>query len=120
VSSANVIDLDFGLAIEAARYSLPLADSVIYATAIVHSATLWTQDEHFQGIAGRAIFRKITVAGKSPSSAQARTEVASRFRGPSATRIPTAHRCSHHRVDFSVVKTRSSQKLLKWQCSIGA
>jgi toxin FitB len=44
----QVIDLDCSLALEAARYSLPLADSIIYATAKRHQATLWTQDEHFK------------------------------------------------------------------------
>jgi len=47
----TVVALDFDLAVEAAdlglRHKLPLADSVIFATAVRHQATLWTQDEHF-------------------------------------------------------------------------
>jgi predicted nucleic acid-binding protein len=44
----RVADLDVSLALEAARHPLPLADSLIYATAMRHDATLWTQDEHFK------------------------------------------------------------------------
>jgi predicted nucleic acid-binding protein len=51
-----VVDLDADLALEAARLGielkLPLADSVILATARLHAATLWTQDEHFEGMDG--------------------------------------------------------------------
>ena len=32
--------------------SLPMADSVILATARAFGATLWTQDEHFKDIEG--------------------------------------------------------------------
>jgi predicted nucleic acid-binding protein len=46
----QVIDLDSALALEAARYTLPLADSIIYASAMRHQATLWTQDEHFKDL----------------------------------------------------------------------
>jgi toxin FitB len=49
-----VIDLDAVLAIDAAHYSrnlkLPMADAIIYATAKRHNATVWTMDEHFQGL----------------------------------------------------------------------
>jgi predicted nucleic acid-binding protein len=52
----RAIDLDADLAIEAADLSidlkLPLADSVILATARRHGATLWTQDSDFNGIPG--------------------------------------------------------------------
>ena len=50
------MDLDVELALSAAKLSLdlsmPLADSVILATAQAYQATLWTQDEHFKGLAG--------------------------------------------------------------------
>ena len=46
----EVIDLDSALALEAARHPLSLADSIIYAMAVRHDATLWTQDEHFKGL----------------------------------------------------------------------
>ncbi|CAK0743984.1 Twitching motility protein PilT [Gammaproteobacteria bacterium] len=54
----RVIDLDSSLALNAARYSLPLADSIIYATAIGHFATLWTQDDHFKDLPGVRFFPK--------------------------------------------------------------
>ena len=52
----EVIDLDSRLALEAAKVSveirLPMADSVILATARMHNATLWTQDRDFEGLTG--------------------------------------------------------------------
>ena len=49
-----VVDLDARLALSAARVSLdmrlPMADSVVLATAKLHQATLWTQDADFQGL----------------------------------------------------------------------
>ena len=54
MSQGRVIDLDAGLAIEAAElgasHGLPLADSVIYASALTQEATLWTQDADFDGM----------------------------------------------------------------------
>ncbi|MCY7306646.1 MAG: type II toxin-antitoxin system VapC family toxin [Rhodoferax sp.] len=50
MQAGRMVDLDSALAMEAARYPLPLADSLIYATAIRFNATLWTQDEHFKGL----------------------------------------------------------------------
>jgi predicted nucleic acid-binding protein len=58
LSQANVIDVDAELTTAAARLLLPLADSVIYATAQRYRATLWTQDEHFQGLPGVKYFSK--------------------------------------------------------------
>ena len=54
----QVIDLDSALALEAARHSLPLADSIIYATAMRHQATLWTQDEHFKDLPNARYFSR--------------------------------------------------------------
>ena len=52
----QVVDLGADLAVAAAELSaearLPLADSVILATARAADATLWTQDSHFEGLAG--------------------------------------------------------------------
>jgi predicted nucleic acid-binding protein len=49
-----VVDLDARIAIAAAKLSadvkLPLADSVVLATARAHGATLWTQDGDFEGM----------------------------------------------------------------------
>ena len=62
MQSGRVIELDASLALEAARYPLPLADSLIYATALRHGATLWTQDEHFKDLAQvRYAFKKPSV-----------------------------------------------------------
>jgi len=52
----NVVDLDMDLALSAAKLSvdlrLPMADSIMLATAQAHGATLWTQDADFDGIQG--------------------------------------------------------------------
>ncbi len=52
----RVVDLDTNLAIAAAEISaesgLPMADSIILATARAADATLWTQDADFEGLAG--------------------------------------------------------------------
>lgn len=51
-----VVPLDARLALEAARLGLqerlPLADSIMLATAQAHAATLWTRDADFRGRAG--------------------------------------------------------------------
>ncbi|MEJ7840298.1 MAG: type II toxin-antitoxin system VapC family toxin [Rubrobacter sp.] len=51
-----VVRLDAELALAAAKISsdtkLPMADSVILATARGHDATLWTQDSDFEGLEG--------------------------------------------------------------------
>jgi predicted nucleic acid-binding protein len=51
-----IIDLSAPLALSAAILSdqlkLPMADSLILATARANEATLWTQDEHFINIEG--------------------------------------------------------------------
>jgi predicted nucleic acid-binding protein len=51
-----VVDVDAGLATAAARFPLPLADSIIYATAQRYGAILWTQDEHFEDLPGVKFF----------------------------------------------------------------
>ena len=52
----RVVDLDGNLAVAAAELSaesgLPMADSVILATARAEDATLWTQDADFEGMDG--------------------------------------------------------------------
>jgi len=56
MSSGTIVDLDRQIAINAAQVSrqlkLAMADSIILATARLHNATLWTQDEHFKGLDG--------------------------------------------------------------------
>ena len=54
MTQGKVISLDTQLAIDAASYGtehkLPLADSIIFATAQKYNATLWTQDSDFKGL----------------------------------------------------------------------
>ena len=56
MEQGRVVDLDSALSMAAARLSvdlrLPMADSIILATAKVHDAVLWTQDADFEGIEG--------------------------------------------------------------------
>lgn len=58
----TVLNLTPELAMSAASLSLehrlPMADSVILASARASEATVWTQDIHFKGIAGVRFFQK--------------------------------------------------------------
>lgn len=58
MSLGKIIELDATLVLEAAGLPFPLADSIIYATAMRHEALLWTQDAHFEGVKGVRYFRK--------------------------------------------------------------
>ena len=56
MQQGSVVDLTSNIAILAAKMSidhrLPMADSIILATAQVFKATIWTQDSDFNGIDG--------------------------------------------------------------------
>jgi predicted nucleic acid-binding protein len=56
LASGRVIDLDSTLAISAARlgvkHRIPLADSIVLATARLHAAIVWTQDADFEALEG--------------------------------------------------------------------
>lgn len=56
MQQGQVVDLDAPLALSAAKLGveskLPLADSVILATARRFGATVWTQDEDFEDLPG--------------------------------------------------------------------
>jgi predicted nucleic acid-binding protein len=56
MAQGRVVDLNMTLAMNAARISvdlrLPLADSIILATAHTYHAILWTQDADFRGLEG--------------------------------------------------------------------
>jgi len=58
-----ILPLDASLALRAARISsdlkLPLADSVILATARTYLGVIWTQDAHFKGLEGVRYIEKI-------------------------------------------------------------
>ena len=65
MEQGRVVPLDSGLAIDAAtfgvQHKLPLADSIIFATAQKHNAKLWTQDNDFEGLQGVEYFRKVKI-----------------------------------------------------------
>jgi len=54
MQQGQVVELDASLALQAARLSvqeqLPMADSIMLATARAHRAILWTQDADFEGL----------------------------------------------------------------------
>ena len=56
LTQGQVVEMDATLAIDAARISveqkLPMADSIMLATARAYNATLWTQDADFEGLPG--------------------------------------------------------------------
>ena len=56
MQQGTVVELGAELAVSAAALSvdlkLPLANSIVLATARQHSAALWTQDADFEGIDG--------------------------------------------------------------------
>jgi predicted nucleic acid-binding protein len=56
MQQGQIVDLDAALALSAARLSvdtrLPMADSIMLATARAYGAVLWTQDADFKGMDG--------------------------------------------------------------------
>lgn len=56
MKQGTVIDLTTGIAMTAVKLSLehnlPIADSIILATARQHQATIWTQDPELSGLEG--------------------------------------------------------------------
>ena len=58
MQSGRVVDVDATLALEASRLDMPLADSLIYATALRSGATVWTQDADFAGLDQVRYFKK--------------------------------------------------------------
>jgi len=62
MQQGRVVDLNATIALTAAKLSielkLPMADSIILATARECPATLWTQDGDFKGMAGVRYFAK--------------------------------------------------------------
>lgn len=63
MQSGIVVPIDEQIAVTAAnlslKHKLPLADSLIYATALFQAATLWTQDADFEGLPHVKYFPKI-------------------------------------------------------------
>lgn len=59
---AKVVDVTSSIAVQAAKLSyeknIPMADSIIYTTAIVNEAIVWTQDIDFKGLDSVNYFTK--------------------------------------------------------------
>jgi predicted nucleic acid-binding protein len=62
MQQAQVVELSSSIALLAAKLSLevkiPMADGIILATAQTNNATLWTQDNDFEGLPGVRYFPK--------------------------------------------------------------
>jgi len=62
MQQGKVVDVDSSISLISAKQSLdlklPMADSIILATANAFSATLWTQDSDFKGIPGVKYIQK--------------------------------------------------------------
>ena len=63
MQQGRIIELSSSIALLAAKLSLdikiPMADSIILATAQIHNALLWTQDNDFEGLPGVRYFPKV-------------------------------------------------------------
>jgi predicted nucleic acid-binding protein len=64
LAQGQMAELDTTLALNAAKLSvdhnLPMADSIMMATAQAHDATLWTQDADFENIVGVKYIEKFS------------------------------------------------------------
>ena len=62
MQQAKVIEVSSSIAIQAAKFSfdknIPMADSIIYITAKVNEAFVWTQDTDFKNLEGVKYFKK--------------------------------------------------------------
>ena len=62
MTQGQVIDLTTNISMMAAKLSIehniPMADSIVLATARLYQATLWTQDADFKGLKGVKYIRK--------------------------------------------------------------
>jgi toxin FitB len=62
MKQGTVVDLDSDLSIYSAKIGrekkLPMADSIIYATAMKYDCILWTQDKHFKDLENVRYFEK--------------------------------------------------------------
>lgn len=64
MQKGEIIELNINLSMSAAKismqYDLPMADSIIFATAKKHQCDIWTQDAHFENLPRVKYFPKIT------------------------------------------------------------
>jgi len=62
MQQGKVVELSSSIALLAAKLSLdvktPMADSIVLATARIHAAVLWTQDNDFEGLSDVRYFPK--------------------------------------------------------------
>jgi toxin FitB len=62
MANVRIIDTDLSISLLAAKLSiqfkLPMADSLIYATAVTNGAVLWTQDIDFVNVPGVKYIKK--------------------------------------------------------------
>lgn len=65
--AGKVVLIEAALALDAARYPMPMADSLIYATAQRVGALVWTQDDDFVGLSNVRYFAKSPAKSASTS-----------------------------------------------------
>ncbi|MCJ8499726.1 type II toxin-antitoxin system VapC family toxin [Desulfatitalea alkaliphila] len=74
MQKGNIIDLTMNLSISAAKlsmqFNLPMADSIIFATAKKHQCDIWTQDAHFKNLPRVKYFSKIQEGQDQPPAAR--------------------------------------------------
>ncbi|MFO7905650.1 MAG: type II toxin-antitoxin system VapC family toxin [Planctomycetota bacterium] len=62
MQQGQIVDVTSIILLNAAKHGrdheLPMADSIIHATAQLHQATLWTQDDDFERMPGVNFVRK--------------------------------------------------------------
>ena len=62
LKQGKVIEINETISIYAARLSiekkLPMADALIYAIGLLYKATIYTQDNHFEGLSSVQYFKK--------------------------------------------------------------
>jgi predicted nucleic acid-binding protein len=60
MKQGQIIELSTDIAIHAAKIShakkIPMADSIIIETAMLHKAVVWTKDDDFKGMQGVKYF----------------------------------------------------------------
>lgn len=63
MQKGSVIDLNTSIALNASRislkYSLPMADSIIFSTAQSYECVIWTQDSDFENLPNVNFFKKV-------------------------------------------------------------
>lgn len=70
MQKGKIIDLTMNLSMSAVKismqYNLPMADSIIFATAKKHQCDIWTQDAHFKSLPRVKYFSKIPEGQHQP------------------------------------------------------